>query len=143
MRRSKIKCCGTCAVWFLVTSFASSLPAAAQTPDAGADLAATMERLSIKLPPQVADSDAVKRPLEELGRERCDQSAIGNLGTALEKAGYRREAAVAQMTFSQTCGGHAASLRAAANVLLKLSDYPAAEAVASDSGYYLRGFAYD
>src|SRR5262245_15799726 len=92
---------------------------------------------------QVADSDAVKRPLEELGRERCDQSAIGNLGTALEKAGYRREAAVAQVTFSQSCGGHGASLRAAANVLLKLSDYPAAEAVASDSGYYLRGFAYD
>jgi clan AA aspartic protease (TIGR02281 family) len=152
MSRSKIKRRSTCAGSLLVASLALSSPGAAQTQDVGADLAATMQRLSIKLPPQVADSDAVKRPLEELGRERCDQSAIGNLGTALEKAGYRREAAVAQLTFSQTCGGHAASLRAAANVLLKLSDYPAAEAVASDliklepynsSGYYLRGFAYD
>jgi clan AA aspartic protease (TIGR02281 family) len=152
MSRSNTKRCGIRAGSLLVASFALSFPGATQTPDVGADLAATMERLSIKLPPQVADSDAVKRPLEELGRERCDQSAIGNLGTALEKAGYRREAAVAQVTFSQTCGGHAASLRAAANVLLKLSDYQAAEAVASDliklepynsSGYYLRGFAYD
>jgi clan AA aspartic protease (TIGR02281 family) len=152
MSRSKIKRCGTCAGSLLVAGLALSFPGAAQTPDAGADLAATMERLSIKLPPQVAESDGVKRPLEELGRERCDQSAIGNLGTALEKAGYRREAAVAQVTFSRICGGHAASLRAAANVLLKLSDYQAAEAVASDliklepynsSGYYLRGFAYD
>jgi clan AA aspartic protease (TIGR02281 family) len=152
MSRSKIKRCGTCAGSLLVASLASSLPGAAQAPDVGGDLAATMQRLSIKLPPQVVESDAVKRPLEELGRERCDQSAIGSLGTALEKAGYRREAAVAQVTFSQTCGGHAASLRAAANVLLKLSDYSAAEAVASDliklepynsSGYYLRGFAYD
>jgi clan AA aspartic protease (TIGR02281 family) len=149
MSRSKIKRRCACA-GSLVASLALSFPGAAQTPGAGADLATTMERLLIKLPPQVADSDAVKRPLEELGRERCDQSAIGNLGTALEKAGYRREAAVAQVTFSQTCGGHAASLRAAANVLLKLSDYPTAEAVASDliklepynsSGYYLRGYA--
>src|SRR5262249_38791916 len=130
----------------------------AQVPDA--DLAATMQRLSIKLPPQVVDSDAVKRPLEELGRERCDQSAIGNLGTALEKAGYRRGGAGAPGASLQAFvgargsrrGGHGASLRAAANVLLKLSDYQAAEAAASDliklepynsSGYYLRGFAYD
>src|SRR5262245_15799725 len=111
MSFSKIKRCCACA-GSLIASLASSFPGAAQTPDAGADLAATMQRLSIKLPPQVADSDAVKRPLEELGRERCDQSAIGNLGTALEKAGYRREAAVAQVTFSQSCGGHGASLRA-------------------------------
>ena len=150
MSRSKIKRSGASFGSLLVASLALSSSGVAQVPDA--DLAATMQRLSIKLPPQVVDSDAVKRPLEELGRERCDQSAIGNLGTALEKAGYRREAAVAQVTFSQSCGGHGASLRAAANVLLKLSDYPAAEAVASDliklepynsSGYYLRGFAYD
>src|SRR5262245_63159068 len=89
-----------------------------------------MQRLSIKLPPQVVDSDAVKRPLEELGRERCDQSAIGNLGTALEKAGSRREAAVAEVTFSQACGGHGASIRAAANGLRKVSDYQAGEGIA-------------
>ena len=94
MSRSKIKRCGTSFASLLVASLAFSSPGVAQVPDA--DLAATMQRLSIKLPPQVVDSDAVKRPLEELGRERCDQSAIGNLGTALEKAGYRREAAVAR-----------------------------------------------
>jgi Flp pilus assembly protein TadD len=150
MSPSKIRRCGTCAGSLLIASLALSFPSASQAPDVGGDLKAAMERLSIKLPMQVAESDAVKRSLEELGRERCDQSAIGNLGTALEKAGYRREAATAQVTFSETCGGHAVSLRAAANVLLKLSDYKAAETVASDliklepfssSGYYLRGFA--
>jgi clan AA aspartic protease (TIGR02281 family) len=150
MSPSKIRRCGTCAGSLLIASLALSFPSASQAPDVGGDLKAAMERLSIKLPMQVAESDAVKRSLEGLGRERCDQSAIGNLGTALEKAGYRREAATAQVTFSETCGGHAVSLRAAANVLLKLSDYKAAETVASDliklepfssSGYYLRGFA--
>jgi clan AA aspartic protease (TIGR02281 family) len=151
MSPSKIERRCTCVGSLLASSLALSLPAASQTLDAGADLVATMERLSIKLPMQVAESDAIKRPLEELGRERCDQSAIASLGTALEKAGYRREAANAQVTFSETCGGHAPSLRAAAGVLLKLSDYKAAEAIASDliklepfssSGYYLRGFAH-
>jgi clan AA aspartic protease (TIGR02281 family) len=152
MTPSKIKRCCICVGSLVVSSLALSFPSASQTPNVGADLTATMERLSIKLPMQVAESDPVKRPLEELARERCDQSAIGNLGTALEKAGYRREAAIAHVTFSETCGGHAPSLRAAASVLLKLSDYKTAEAVASDliklepfnsSGYYLRGFAHD
>jgi clan AA aspartic protease (TIGR02281 family) len=142
----------TCAGALLAASLACIVPSIAQTPNGGGDLAAVTDRLSIKLPTELAQSDAVRRPLEELGRERCDQSAIANLGTALDKAGYRREAAVAQVTFSRTCGGHPASLRAAANILLKLSDYNAAEAAASEliklepynsSGYYFRGFAFD
>jgi hypothetical protein len=49
--------------------------------------------------------------------------------------------------FSQTCGGHAASLRAAVNILLKLSDYAKAVTVATDliklepfndNGFFLR-----
>jgi clan AA aspartic protease (TIGR02281 family) len=151
MSPSRLKRCCTCAGSLLASTLALSLSSAAQTANVEADLSATMERLSIKLPMPVAESDAVKKPLEELGRERCDQSAIVNLGNALEQAGYRHEAATAQVTFSETCGGHAPSLRAAATVLLKLSDYKTAEAVASDlikldpfgsSGYYLRGFAH-
>jgi tetratricopeptide (TPR) repeat protein len=73
-------------------------------------------------------------------------------GVALDKLGYRREAATAQVSYSATCGGHAPSLRAAVNILLKLSDYPTAVTVVSDliklepfydNGYYLRAVAYD
>jgi clan AA aspartic protease (TIGR02281 family) len=54
--------------------------------------------------------------------------------------------------FSETCKGHALSLRAAANILINLSDYDAAAAVASqlielapfgNNGYFLRAVAYD
>src|SRR5262249_21234662 len=111
-----------------------------------------MERLSISLPRSVAASDPVRRPLEELSRERCDQKAIENLGVALDKAGYRREAANAHVAYSETCGGHPPSLRTARNILLRLSDYTTAVAVATDliklepfhdNGYYLRAVAYD
>jgi clan AA aspartic protease (TIGR02281 family) len=56
------------------------------------------------------------------------------------------------VSYSATCGGHAPSLRAAVNILLKLSDYPTAVTVASNlimlepfyhNGYYLRAVAYD
>jgi Flp pilus assembly protein TadD len=98
------------------------------------------------------DAIRSKRFLDELSRERCDQQAIAELGVALDKLGYRREAATAQVSYSATCGGHAPSLRAAVNILLKLSDYPTAVTVASDliklepfydNGYYLRAAAYD
>jgi hypothetical protein len=59
MSRWNTKRRGVCVVSALVASLALSFPGAAQAPDA--DLAATMQRLSIKLPPQVTDSDAVKR----------------------------------------------------------------------------------
>jgi aspartyl protease family protein len=114
--------------------------------------AATMRRLSIDLPALVTMIQTIRKPLEELGREPCDQDAIANLGRALEKAGYRREAANAQVRYSETCGGHAPSLERAVNVLLRLSDYEEATRIATeiiklepfyDNGYFLRAVAYD
>jgi clan AA aspartic protease (TIGR02281 family) len=115
------------------------------------DLSAAMERLQIGIPMSVAGRDPVRRHLEELNRESCDQRAIADLGKALDDAGYRREAANAHVRFSQTCGGQPASLRAAVNILLKLSDYPHTVSVAtdliklepySDNGFFLRAVAH-
>src|SRR5215467_5773632 len=116
------------------------------------DFLTAMERLQVGIPMTVAGRDPVRRHLGELSREPCDQRAIADLGKALDDAGYRREAANAQIRFSQTCGGHAASLRAAVNILLKLSDYANAVTVATDliklepyndNGFFLRAVAYD
>lgn len=114
--------------------------------------AETLARLAIEVPPSVTATAAVRGPLEQLGREKCDQDAILNLAKALEQAGYRREAAVAEVNFSSQCGGYAAALRGAVNILLKLSDFTTAENVASnliklepygDNGYFLRALARD
>jgi clan AA aspartic protease (TIGR02281 family) len=137
----------------IIGSVAFSLPAASQTQQAGDmdPLLATMERLSLNIPMNVYGRDPVRRHLGELSRERCDQQAIADLGKALENLGYRREAVTALVNFSTTCEGHAPSLRTAANILIKLSDYDTAVAVASslielepfnDNGYYLRAFAH-
>src|SRR5262245_11373879 len=116
------------------------------------DLFATMERLQVAIPMNVAGRDPVRRHLAELNREPCDQRAIADLGKALDDAGYRREAANAHIKFSQTCGGQAASLRAAVNILLKLSDYANSVSVATDliklepyndNGFFLRAVAHD
>jgi clan AA aspartic protease (TIGR02281 family) len=115
-------------------------------------LSATMERLALTLPSHVAVREDVRTPLEELARERCDRQAIVNLAKGLQKAGYRRDAATANLRFSETCGGYAPSLRTAAAILLDLTDHAGAAAVASDLiklepfreyGYYLRAVAYD
>ena len=116
------------------------------------DVTATMARLAIDLPENVAASTAVGGPLQELGRERCDQDAIAQLAKALQQAGFRREAAVAEVNFSSQCGGYAPGLRDAVNALLKLSDFSTAESIASnliklepfqDNGYFLRALARD
>src|SRR5215470_16324838 len=116
------------------------------------DLFAAMERLQIGIPMNVAGRDPVRRHLAELNREPCDQQAIADLGKALDDAGYRREAANAHIRFSQLCGGHAASLRTAVNILLKLSDYAKSVTVATDliklepfndNGFFLRAVAHD
>jgi len=104
------------------------------------------------LPEAVEASTSIRRLLEQLNREHCDRRAIFDLGEALQNAGYRRETAEVLVAFSTMCGGDAPALRQAANVLLKLSDYSGAEAVASDlidleplydNGYYLRALARD
>jgi clan AA aspartic protease (TIGR02281 family) len=138
----------------IIASAAFSVPAASQVPSAVNmdNLLAVMDRLSLKIPMSVYGSDPIRRLLGELSRERCDQQAIANLGKALENAGYRREASTALVSYSATCGGHAPSLRTAVNILLMLSDYGTARAVASnlialepfnDNGYFLRAVAYD
>jgi clan AA aspartic protease (TIGR02281 family) len=138
----------------IIASVAFSAPAASQNPSAVDmdDLLVVMDRLMLKLPMTVYGRDPVRRLLGELSRERCDQQAIANLGKALESAGYRRDAATALTSYSATCGGHAPSLRSAVNILLMLSDYQTAVAVAStliqlepfnDNGYFLRAVAYD
>jgi len=135
----------------LIASFAA-VPAKAQVPVDVDDLYATMERLTISVPMNIAGRDPVRRHLGELSREKCDQRAIADLGDALDKAGYRREAATAHVRFSETCGGHTPSLRSAVNILLKLSDYSGAIRIASslislepfnDNGYFLRAVAYE
>jgi aspartyl protease family protein len=100
----------------------------------------------------VAGADAIKKPLDELGREPCDREAIAGLGLALERIGRKREAANARLHFSGACGGDAPLLKAAAKILLALSDYTGAAAAASDliklepyedDHYFLRALAYD
>jgi|SRR5262245_23803213 len=126
----------------------------AQTPaeSAEARLQSTLDRLWITIPLPVVMRPALQKPLDELVREPCDRKAIVELGQVLQKAGYRREAANAHVRFSDTCKGHPQSLQVAANVLLDLSDYPTAAAVATmyialmphdDNGYYLRAVAHD
>jgi len=136
----------------IIASAALRAPAAAQNPADTDDLIATMDRLSLKLPMNVYARDPIRRHLGELARERCDQRAIADLGKALESAGYRREAVTALMRYSETCGGHAPSLRTAVNMLLMLTDYGTAVVVSSklielepfnDNGYFLRAVAYD
>jgi aspartyl protease family protein len=137
------------AVGYLLLGTACHAQAPASTKS---DVTATMARFAIDLPQSVAASTAVRGPLEELSRERCDQEAILQLSTALEQAGYRREAAVADVNFSSQCGGYAPALREAVNVLLKLSDFSTAETIAAniiklepfeDNGYFLRALARD
>src|SRR3954454_9008780 len=124
----------------------------AASPARADDYDDTMEALSIALPDGIVRVEAVRRPLEELHRERCDETAISNLADALQKAGRRREAATAQVTFSRNCNGNAPAVRRAVNILLQLNDYPAIVSAAAeliklepygDNGYFLRALGHD
>jgi clan AA aspartic protease (TIGR02281 family) len=132
---------------FMVAACYAQAPESTKT-----DTAGTLARLAIDLPQSVIANATVGGPLAELGRERCDQDAILQLSKALDDAGYRREAAVAEVNFSAQCGGYALALRGAINVLLKLSDFSTAESIAAnliklepfeDNGYFLRALARD
>lgn len=110
------------------------------------------DRLGIVLPPDVANLRPVAQAADALRREPCDQTAIFQLQKALDDAGYRREAANALIRFSRLCGDNPATLRQAANILLKLTDYRGVVEVTTriiqllpndNNGYYLRALAYD
>jgi clan AA aspartic protease (TIGR02281 family) len=143
--------CSACFVIFTVL-LDHSAGAQAPPPVGEAELEAVMDRLSIRLPPNVAYHGPVRRLLDTLGRERCDSKAIAELGTALERLGYRREAARGHIGFSKACGGQPDSLRRAANFLADLNDHQAMIGVAddliklepfNDNGYFLRALARD
>ncbi len=101
--------------------------------------------------PRFALDHAGRRYFDTLIREPCDTKAVRQLGYAVGKAGYRRQAADLFVRFSERCGDHAPSLRAATNHLLTISDYPKAIKIADrliamepfhDNGYFLRGLAH-
>jgi clan AA aspartic protease (TIGR02281 family) len=131
-----------------LVGMASSATSSAQT----ADFDDTLSRLGITLPDSVMQSESVRRPLDELHRERCDQTAISALGEGLQKVGRRREAATALISFSKACGGHASSVRRAVNILLQLNDHAAVIGGATeliklepyaDNGYFLRALGHE
>ena len=111
-----------------------------------------IERFGVTVPLNPVGRAPVLQALEELTRERCDETAIVNLGKALQAAGQRRDAANAHLRFSTTCNGHSESLQIATNIFLTIADYErAAEAATAmtvleplnDNGYFLRAVAYD
>lgn len=113
---------------------------------------ATIERFGIQLPASVYNRQPIRRLLETLDRERCDRDAIAELGAEMQKAGFRREAALAFVSFSGSCNGHARSLRSAVNIYLTITDHDKALETATrlielepfeDNGYYLRGLTHD
>src|SRR5204863_5660013 len=90
--------------------------------------------------------------LEELKREPCDQRSISDLAGALEKSGYRREAAQGLYNFVKACGAPVTALHRSVDIFLKLSDHAMAVEVADEfirrapdnhNAYYLRGVAFE
>lgn len=107
------------------------------------------ERLGV-LPAKAARDPSVWLRLEELKREPCDQKSIGDLTLALDKAGYRREAANGMYKFVMNCGAPVTGLHRSIDIYLRLTDYPKAVEVADEfirraptnrEAHYLRGIA--
>ena len=107
------------------------------------------ERLGV-LPLRAARDPFVWLRLEELKREPCDQKSVTDLALALDKLGYRREAANGLYNFVRNCGAPLTALRRSIDIYLKLTDYPKAVEVADEfmrrapsdhDAHYLRGVA--
>ncbi|KRR23658.1 hypothetical protein CQ14_32060 [Bradyrhizobium lablabi] len=131
--------------------FAAQAPAIAGYLDENPDevFSAVYERLGA-LPVRAARDPYVWLRLEELKREPCDQKSIGDLAVALDKAGYRREAANGLYKFVMHCGAPATALHRSIDIYLRLTDYPKAVEVADEfirraptnrEAHYLRGVA--
>jgi aspartyl protease family protein len=106
------------------------------------------KRLGVALPVRAARDPVVWLRLEELKREPCDQSSINDLAVALEKTGYRREAAQGLYNFVKACGAPVTALHRSVDIFLKLSDHAMAVEVADEfirrapdntNAHYLRG----
>ena len=113
--------------------------------------AAVYERLGA-LPLKAARDPFVWLRLEELKREPCDQKSISDYALALDKLGYRREAANSLVSFVRHCGAPTSALHRAADIYLKLTDYERAAETADEfvrrepsnsSAYYVRALALD
>ena len=105
-------------------------------------------RLGISLNQRIARDPQIWVFLEELKREACDQKSILDLGTILDKRGYRREAADGLYNFVRHCGAPHSALHRSIDIFLKLTDFPKAVEVAdeyvrraptSSVAVYLRG----
>ena len=104
------------------------------------------------LPVPAARDAFVWLRLQELKREPCDQKSMEDLAAALDKLGYRRQAAEGLYKFVQNCGAPVTALRRSADIYLKLTDYPKAVEVADEyvrrapsnrDARYLRAVALD
>jgi aspartyl protease family protein len=102
------------------------------------------------LPAKIARDPGVWVSLQELKREPCDQTTITNLALALEKQGYRREAATGLYKFVKACGAPAIALHRSIDIFRKQSDNAMAAEVADEfvkrwpnnhDAHYLRGTA--
>ena len=109
-------------------------------------------RLGITIPERVARDSTIWLSLDILRREPCDQKAVDKLADALDKYGYRRQAADSLSNFVRKCGGPATALHKSVDIFLKLYDYGRAVEVADDfiriaptnyDAWYLRGVATD
>ena len=104
------------------------------------------------LPLRAARDPFVWLRLQELKREPCDQKSVDDLALALDKLGYRREAANGLFNFVRHCGAPVTALHKAVDIFLKLTDYERAVEVADEfvrrapsnsSAHYVRAQAFD
>jgi len=112
--------------------------------------AGVYDKLGVSIPQAAARDPVVWNYLSQLKREPCDQTSINNLGIALERIGYRREAAEGLYNFVLACGEPVEALRQSVNIYLKLTDYAKAAEVAdayvrrlpqNSTAHYLRAIA--
>ncbi len=141
----------TCRVALLLLAIISTASAGYLDENPDEVFSTVYERLGA-LPVAAARDPFVWLRLEELKREPCDQKSIGDLALALDKLGYRREAANGLYKFVLNCGAPLSALNRAINLYLKITDYPNAVEVADEfvrrapsdhDAHYLRGIALD
>ncbi len=108
------------------------------------------DKLGISIPQAAARDPVVWSYLSELKREPCDQTSVNNLALALDRIGYRREAAEGLYNFVLACGEPVEALRRSVGIYLKLTDYQKAAEVANEyvrrvpqnsTAHYLRAIA--
>src|SRR3974390_325147 len=94
--------------------------------------AGVYDKLGVGIPQSAARDPVVWNYLSELKREPCDQTSINNLAIALERIGYRREAAEGLYNFVLAGGEPVEGLRRSVNIYLKLTDYTKAAEIANE-----------